>query len=391
MRRLALCALMLAGCASGQAGSGAPDGPPTVAPKERAETLFREEAARIAEEKASGSVNWSRAARHMEEVVQVLPSFSLGWYNLAVAREALGEADAAETAYRRALREDPGLVPAAENLAAVLHASDRTAEAVQVLEQLVERTPAAPDARVALATHKARLQDPEGARVLCEQALTYDPNHLGAYCVLARLATERKAWGRVRLLAAQGFKLNPGAACLHEALGEAAYGEGDIPLAIRAFQKTVELDSNRVTPHARLAEIGMAQKNYRLAATHFEAVGRLELAPAVRSAAWTNLGVARKGQGDFEGAREAYRQALELNGDSAAAHYNLGILALRQFADLEESQTHLKRFLQLSDERSEEVYGLIKEIELRKQMLSEPPAGSDGDDPPLETESEPAS
>lgn len=362
---------------SGPRGAGPADGRGAVEdPQARAEARFGAEVQRIGAERAAGEpVDLQRVRSQMKAVTEILPSFAPAWYNLGWALEGLKEREGAVEAYRRALRERPDLEAAAVNLAAMLHAGDRTAEAVRVLEAAVQTDPAAADARVALASHRLSLSDVAGARSLCEEALAYVPTHEGAYCVLARAAVEAERWGRVQLLVAQGLKLNPDAACLQEALGDAHLAESRVAPAVQAFARAVELDANRVRAHLRLAEIGMRQKNFSLAARHYQALGdHPDLPLEDRAAAWVNLGVARKGQGDFEGARAAYEAALQRDEDAAEALFNLATLELRQFSDLERSESLLQRFLQVSDQRADEAYGMLKEIEARRRMLAASPS-----------------
>lgn len=69
-----------------------------------------------------------------EAAVQRWPEESLAWFALANNRQALGQASAAEAAYREVLQLAPGQVPARNNLALLLARRGCRSEALEVLE-----------------------------------------------------------------------------------------------------------------------------------------------------------------------------------------------------------------------------------------------------------------
>jgi tetratricopeptide (TPR) repeat protein len=86
-----------------------------------------------------------------------------------------------------------------------------------------------------------------------------------------------------------------------------------------------------------------------------------------------NLGIALKGSGRFDEAEKAYRQAIEVaSGPTAApAHYNLGVLYLRDLKKPDQAQEHLKRVLQLGDGDEDGVFKMLEEIEQMRRMAEE--------------------
>ncbi len=59
---------------------------------------------------------------------------------------------------------------------------------------------------------------------------------------------------------------------------------------------------------------------------------------------WDHLGWVRILQGNLDGAREAYREAVRLAPDSPKAHYHLGAIALKE-GDLDAAEAHLREAL----------------------------------------------
>jgi len=365
-----LGAVGLGGCAA-SSGRGPTEVDLVVADTDEA---FREEIERLQAEQAEGGpVDWARVESTMRAIVKARPGFAEAWFNLGVARERRDRPEDAMEAYRRALAEDPTRSEAATNLARLAFRAGDGADAVRVLRRAVTQDPSAVEPRVSLASHHVlRGRFPE-AEQLCMEALTYEPTHTGAYCVLARAAVLERRWGRVRLLAAAGFQIDPDLACLHEALGFAAEADGEPLGAARAFERAIALEPRRLRAHAELARLRMTARDYEGAVAALQKMTELD---PENAGAWVNLGLSLKATGRFAQARDAYERALGLEPDHAVGHYDLGVLLLRQFDDLDGAESHLRRHLQLvAGEPDPRVFSMLEEIDARRQMvLDEPPA-----------------
>ncbi|MEQ9503404.1 MAG: tetratricopeptide repeat protein [Deltaproteobacteria bacterium] len=314
--------------------------------------------------------DWGEVASRMEGVTTKHPGYGLAWYNLGVAYENLGRDDQAADAYRKALSTNNKLREAQENLAALAAKRGESNEAVGLLQDLVDRDPGAADARVALAAHHLQRDEEQEATALARDALGYQPKHIGAYCVLAEASVKSKDHLRARLVAAQGLKIDPEASCLHYVLGLVALREKELATAIASFERAIAKDSSLLEARFHVAQISMGYKDFKKAIDNYAAVTQ-QNPKAV--AAFVNLGVAHKGSGQFDAAEAAYKQAIDAAGTDGApaAHYNLGVLYLRNMNKLPEAKEELKRYLQLSDGNNDKVFGMLEEIEKLEALAIE--------------------
>lgn len=84
--------------------------------------------------------------------------------------------------------------------------------------------------------------------------------------------------------------------------------------------------------------------------------------------AYNEWGIYLRGEGRFEEAESAYRQALVVWPDSPATHLNLGILYDLYMGRLEEALTHYRRYQALQEEADRRVQGWIVDTERRLQQ-----------------------
>lgn len=321
--------------------------------------------------KGDSDIDYSDVAGRMESVTSKHPTYGLAWYNLGVAYEQLGKNDEAARAYRKALSTNKKLREAQENLAALAVKRGEPDEAIMLLQDLIERDPGAAEARVALATHYLQRGDLDEAKTLSRDALGYQPKNIDAYCVLAQAAVKEKDALRARLVAAQGLKLDGNASCLHYVLGLVALSKKDLAAAIVSFESAIAKDASLLEARFHVAQISMGFKDFKKAIDNYTAVTNQN---PKATAAFVNLGVAYKGSGQFENAEAAYKKAIDAAGTDGApaAHYNLGVLYLRNMNKLAEAKGELKRFLQLSDGGDNDaVFGMLEEIEKLEQLAIE--------------------
>ena len=363
------------GCASGGAAKTSAD-TAARAPAPRAKTQDPERAAAVDFENAATAIkargsspDYEDVARRMSKLTEQHPEHGLAWYNLAVAEERLGRSESAVAAYQRAIAANDDLREARENLAALAAREGNAREAVGHLRELVAQDPGAADARVALARHYVGRGQLEEARSLCIEALTFEPKNIGAYCVLGDAALQANNVLRVRLLTAQGLKIEPEAACLHDLRGRVAQKEGDPGAALRHFQRAVKADSSKTETQFRIGEISLAYRDYNRAQGAFST---LTQADPKNAAAWVNLGIAQKAMGKPQEAEKSYQAGLDASDEPLpAAHYNLGLLYLRHLDRLDDAETQLKRYLQTAEGEGEEVYAWLEEIATRKQLAED--------------------
>jgi tetratricopeptide (TPR) repeat protein len=115
----------------------------------------------------------------------------------------------------------------------------------------------------------------------------------------------------------------------------------------------------------------MGYKDFRKAITNYSAVTEVD---PKNPAAYVNLGVALKGSGNYAEAEKVYLKAIEVagTGGAAEAHFNLGVLYMKNLSRREDAKAQLKRYLQLADAGSDDpAFAMLEEIDKLKAMEEE--------------------
>ncbi|MBZ0268608.1 sulfatase-like hydrolase/transferase, partial [bacterium] len=148
-----------------------------------------------------------------------------------------------------------------------------------------------------------------------------DPKDMVRVNELVMLATRASAGGQfvqARQYVARALDLDPDNKELHRTMGVVLSAEGRYEAAVGWLLRCLELppDTGDAHPHAQLGICYLRLDRPDEARRHLEKA--LELEPD-RAPTWSNLGLARRRQGDEAGAREAWRRALELDPELESA------------------------------------------------------------------------
>jgi tetratricopeptide (TPR) repeat protein len=166
---------------------------------------------------------------------------------------------------------------------------------------------------------------------------------LDAYSFLrAGMANERTGnyAGAVRAYN-RGLAVEPENVELLNSLGFALFQQGKSEEAIVALEKALEVDPAHWKAHNNLALASIDIGELELAEAHYRESLAIEPQPAI----YNDLGFVLERQGMIEEATDAYRKALELDPESASAHYNLGA-ALARTGQFAEAESHLRMALE---------------------------------------------
>ncbi|PRQ05386.1 tetratricopeptide repeat protein [Enhygromyxa salina] len=195
----------------------------------------------------------------------------------------------------------------------------------------------------------AGLREFEQAQLQLQRILAVDSSNRAAYENLARLYYDR---GRrddksylvlANLVVTQGQRVleanSVASADLHNLRGLLLIEDDDQVLALRAFQRAVEIEPDHVDANRNIAMVAIRFRDYATAERALESVLH---APVVAADvdAWIALGVAKRGLRKYADAERAYRRALELDSTDPRPWYNLGVLTqehLSSTADDEEA------------------------------------------------------
>ncbi len=134
----------------------------------------------------------------------------------------------------------------------------------------------------------------------------------------------------------RGLEAEPDNVELLNAMGFALFQQGESEQAVIALEKAIEVDPKHWKAHNNLALASIDLGELEMAEAHYRESLAIEPQPAI----YNDLGFVLERQGLPEDAVVAYRQALELDPDSASAHYNLGASLARSGA-FPQAETHL--------------------------------------------------
>jgi Flp pilus assembly protein TadD len=166
---------------------------------------------------------------------------------------------------------------------------------------------------------------------------------LDAYSFLrAGMANERTGNYPAAIRAYErGLEVEPDNVELLNALGFSLFQQGKSEEAVVALEKALKVDPGHWKSHNNMALASIDLGELEVAEAHYRESLAIEPQPAI----YNDLGFVLEREGMPEEAAEAYRKALELDPESASAHYNLGV-SLARSGEFAEAETHLRAALE---------------------------------------------
>ena len=153
----------------------------------------------------------------------------------------------------------------------------------------------------------------------------------------------------------RGLAVEPENVELLNAKGFALFQQGKSEQAVVSLQKAIEVDPKHWKSHNNMALASVDLGELEVAEAHY----RESLAIEPQAAIYNDLGFVLARQGLPHEAAEMYRESLELDPDSATAHYNLAV-SLAGTGELAEAETHLRSSIEIEPtSRALTVLGLI--------------------------------
>ena len=136
---------------------------------------------------AYGAGRHGDAARLFETIVAAVPDHAAAQENLGVARQAMGDSEGAEAAYRAAIAIEPRKANPHFNLGTLLGAALRTEDAVECYRAAVERDPSHASALNNLGIALCDLGRYDEAQAAITRAIAAKPDHAAAHMQLGVL------------------------------------------------------------------------------------------------------------------------------------------------------------------------------------------------------------
>lgn len=286
--------------------------------------------------------HFSEAKDCYERVLKIQPDFVAAHIGLGAVSKALGQLQDAEDSFKRAI-EFGAEFEAYSNLADLLHASDRLAEAEVCLRAAISAHPDSVDATVKMAVYLRTLgRVPESipyfiqalsidqsrkdvhvdlglakadqglfseAEVCYRRALELDPDYWLAYNNLGLALHRMERYQEAELAFDKAIALHPSEALLYSNLGLTLAALGQIKKAEASLKKAVEIFPEYVNAHINLCTNYIAQG--RLEEAEYECFEALKFDPASNKAR-SNLLFAMNYSGHHS-AEHRLQQALEFD------------------------------------------------------------------------------
>ena len=162
---------------------------------------------------------------------------------------------------------------------------------------------------VALAVRLVNANQPQRARIVCEQAVAAWPPHPAVHQLLAVLDLQTGQPAGALSHAALSLKLRPDHVPTLLVLGDAALAQRDLPAASQALERAVALAPEQAEPWFKVSLVRQDQRDLA------GAIAALERAIALhpeRVDALVNLGIVLQETGRIDDALRAYGRAYRL-------------------------------------------------------------------------------
>jgi Flp pilus assembly protein TadD len=183
---------------------------------------------------------------------------------------------------------------------------------------------------------------PEFVPLAADSIAQIKEQFLDAYSFLrAGMANERTGNypGAVRAYE-RGLAVAPDNVELLNSLGFSLFQQGKSAEAVVALEKALAVDPKHAKAHNNMALASIDLGEFELAEAHYRESLAIEPQPAI----YSDLGFVLERQGMTEEASELYRKSLELDPESASAHYNLAASLARR-GELTEAERHFRAAL----------------------------------------------
>jgi predicted O-linked N-acetylglucosamine transferase (SPINDLY family) len=189
----------------------------------------------------------------LQQAIRLQPAFASAHNNLGIILSDLGRTEEAGAAFTEAIRLNPKYARAWANLATAQMRMLQLDAALTSARTATELQPDYAHAHHLLANAHTMLGDPHAAEGALVNALRLKPDLVEASSLLAQVLSKLKRPDEAERVIREGLALSPARAELWTWLGDLASGRDDLPGALDAYQRSLELRPNDVVTTARAA------------------------------------------------------------------------------------------------------------------------------------------
>jgi Flp pilus assembly protein TadD len=314
---------------------------------------------------------WEMAKARLDQYLGKEPKNAAALFDAGWVAEQRGDSAGAMDFYRRSLASDAQNAGSALNLARLLKAQDKLAEAEKVLRGAIGGAdPRVLDALAAILRAESKLDEAES---MVRRVLARHPRDADAYRNLAGIEADR---GHVRLAESalnNARKLDEKDAGILNSLGLLAMRRDDVAAARGYFEEATRLDSGLAAAWANLGAVALSYRDYALAE---QAYGKAVLLDGSRWDTHLARGWALEGLKKPKEARGEYEKVLALKPGQEDALYGRAV-ALKAEGDLPGAMQAFKAYVGLPKAaRAKEAQNQIAAIDLRLKNPAPKPAAA---------------
>ncbi|MHB8652822.1 MAG: tetratricopeptide repeat protein [Terriglobia bacterium] len=295
----------------------------------------------------------------LQAVLKIEPDNGIGHYYLGLAYNQLSKPDLAEIEWHKAAQLRPNSADVQQGLAEFALRRGDYSQLEQSAEALIKLTPSSPLGYVYHAAVKASRKDIPGteadlklaikvapknplgyarlgelmtsehklkeAEQAFEEALQYGPGFGEAMAGLIRVFLIQKEPAKAIARVNQQIAKAPNSSELNLLLGELLADSSDLAKAEDALQKSTDLDSKNIDAFVLLTQVQKARGSIDRAIITCQR-NIHENPRDVRS--YVQLGVLEEAQGNWQGAQDVYKKAMQVEPDQPVAANDLAYLML---------------------------------------------------------------
>ncbi len=271
-----------------------------------------------------GSLGELQAAEGcFRKAIEFRPEFGEAHYNLAGLLEAQGRLEEAAESYRATLKLNPHHVLTHQRLGNLLARQGRYAEAEGEYREVVRLKPHDAEAHYDLANTMYRLGKLTEAEASYRAALQIKSGFAEVYNNLGVLYTGQGRLAEAIACYQQAVRFKPDHAGAYANLGDAFKAQGRSAEAEASYRQALRVKQDYTETHNALGTLYAEQGRLADAITCYQQALRFK---PDHAGAHTNLGDTLKAQGKPAEAEASYRQALRVDPALVEVHINLGIL-----------------------------------------------------------------
>ncbi|NMB73592.1 MAG: tetratricopeptide repeat protein [Myxococcales bacterium] len=330
--------------AGGAGAAAAPTAakPPDVSAEARA--AYAEAVTAYQDQKKSGAIDYRGLVEKFERVLSIDAKMAEAHYNLGCIWEALHDDAKAEGHYKKALEIFPKLTLAAANWGALLARQGKLDEALSVYRRALSEDAKNSAVLLNMAAILQTQKQFDEALKLAAQVLVRDPTNIGAYRLMASLYLDKGDLDMAKLICLRGLALREKDPRLLNTMGLILLQNKKASEALAQFRMALQQAPDMIPTLFNVAKIALDYRDFKVAREQFKKI--LEYEPDNKKAE-IGLGLAMRGNGDHEAARQHFLQLAEKYKDDALPRFWLCQMALRNFNDNAATQKECKGYLEV--------------------------------------------